>query len=139
MNPNLETTNLMLGIIAAVSVLEALLVIGMGIAGFLAYRKVMAVVEGIEARQLQPMMTRVNAVLDDLKVVSSTVKEETHRVDHALRSTVDRVDATAQRVRTNVRFTTRRAVGFLVGIRAAIEALLADRDSHHGDTFEVRS
>jgi hypothetical protein len=131
MTPNLETTNLMLGIIAAVSVLEALLVIGMGIAGFRAYRRVMTVVEGLEARHIQPAMTRVNGVLDNLQSVSATVKEETDRVDHALRSTVNRVDATAQRVRADVRLKTRHIVGFLIGLRAALEALLEDREVRH--------
>ena len=41
MSGELGTTNLLLGIMAAVSVLEALVVIGIGVAGFLAYRKVM--------------------------------------------------------------------------------------------------
>ena len=71
MSPELGTTNLLLGIMAAVSVLEALVIIGVGIAGFMAYRQVMALVEkvtgiaeGIEARQVAPAMHRVNAILD---------------------------------------------------------------------------
>jgi len=66
--------------------------------------------------------------LDDLKRVSATVKDETERVDHAFRTTVDRVDETAQRVRSNVRMKTSRIVGFMLGIRTAIEALLTDRE-----------
>jgi hypothetical protein len=127
MTGNLETTNLMLGIIAAVSVLEALLILGMGFAGLKAYRRVMTLVEDLEARHVQPTMVRLNAVLEDLKSVSATVKEETERVDHAFRTTVDRVDATAHRVRSNVRLKTSRVVGFMLGVRAAIEALLTDR------------
>ena len=38
---DLHTTNLLIGIIAVVSVLEALVVIGLGVGGFLAYRRVM--------------------------------------------------------------------------------------------------
>ena len=128
MTPNLDTTNFILGIIAAVSVLEALLVIGMGIAGVRAYQRVMTIVDGLEARHIQPTMVRVNGVLDDLKRVSATVKEETERVDYAFRSTVDRVDETAQRVRSNVRMRTSRIVGFMIGVRTAIEALLTDRE-----------
>ena len=37
---NLGTTNLLLGIMAAVSVLEALVVIGIGVAAFMVYRRV---------------------------------------------------------------------------------------------------
>ena len=69
----LGTTNLLLGIMAAVSVLEALLIIGMGIGGFVAYKKVMELVNGIEMRQVAPAMARLNAILDDMKAVSSKV------------------------------------------------------------------
>ena len=40
MSGELATTNVILGIMAAVSVLEALVIVGMGVAGFRAYRKV---------------------------------------------------------------------------------------------------
>ena len=124
MSAELGTTNLLLGIMAAVSVLEALLLIGMGIGGFIAYRKVMDVVNGIEMRQVAPAMTRVNAILDDVKTVSAKVKEETERVDHAIHSTMGRIDDTADRVRSNVRAKASRVVGFVRGLRVALEGML---------------
>jgi len=124
MSAELGTTNLLLGIMAAVSVLEALLLIGMGIGGFIAYRKVMDVVNGIEMRQVAPAMTRVNAILDDVKAVSAKVKEETERVDHAIHSTMGRIDDTADRVRSNVRAKASRVVGFVRGVRVALEGML---------------
>jgi len=124
MSAELGTTNLLLGIMAAVSVLEALLLIGMGIGGFIAYRKVMDVVNGIEMRQVAPAMTRVNAILDDVKAVSAKVKEETERVDHAIHSTMGRIDDTADRVRSNVRAKASRVVGFVRGLRVALEGML---------------
>ena len=56
-------------------------------------------------------MIRVNAILDDVKGVTAKVKEETERVDHAIHTTMDRVDDTADRVRSNVRAKTSRVVG----------------------------
>jgi hypothetical protein len=129
MEPNLGTTNLLLGIIAAVSVLEALLVIGVGVAGFMIYRRVMTLVEGLEARQVAPAMARVNAILDDVKVVTTKVKEETERVDMAIRTTMDRVDDTADRVRSNVRAKTSRVVGIVRGLRVALEGLFHARQA----------
>jgi hypothetical protein len=125
MDGNLGTTNVILGIMAAVSVLEALLLIGVGVAGYLIYRRVMDLIDGIEARQVAPAMARVNAILDDVKVVSAKVKEETERVDYAIRSTMNRVDDTADRVRTNVRAKTSRIVGFVRGARVALETMLS--------------
>jgi uncharacterized protein YoxC len=127
MDGNLGTTNVILGIMAAVSVLEALLIVGMGVAGYLVYRRVMDLVNGIEERQVAPAMARVNAILDDVKVVSAKVKEEAERVDYAIRSTMDRVDDTADRVRSNVRAKTSRIVGIVRGARVALENILHSR------------
>jgi len=127
MSGELGTTNLLLGIMAAVSVLEALVIMGLGVAGFIAYRRVMELVAGLESRQVAPAMARVNAILDDVKAVSTKVKEETERVDQAIHSTMDRIDDTADRVRSNVRAKTSRLVGFVRGLRVAIEGMLNSR------------
>ena len=124
MQGNLDTTNVLLGIMAVVSVLEALLLIGVGVGALLAYRRVMTLVNAIEERQIAPAMARANAILDNLKNVSATVKQETERVDQAIRATIDRVDDTADRVRSQVREKTSRVVGLVRGTRVAIETLL---------------
>jgi len=53
------------------------------------------------------------------------VKEETVRVDTAIRTTMDRVDEAADRVRTNVRAKTSRIVGVVRGARVAVEHMLS--------------
>lgn len=121
---NLATTNLLLGIMAAVSVLEALLLIGIGVGAYMAYRKVTTLVEGLERRHVVPAMTRVNAILDDAKEVSARVRAEAERVDAAIHSTMDRIDDTADRVRSTVRAKTNNIAGYIRGARAAIEAML---------------
>jgi hypothetical protein len=131
MTGELGTTNLLLGIMAAVSVLEGLVIIGAGVAAFMVYKKVTALVDqgmvlasGIEARQVAPAMMRVNAILDDVKDVTAKVKSETDRVDNAIHSTIDRIDDTADRVRTNVRAKTNALVALVRGARMAVEAFL---------------
>jgi uncharacterized protein YoxC len=69
-------------------------------------------------------MARVNAILDDVKGVSARVRQETERMDHAIRNTMDRVDDTADRVRSNVRARTSRLVGIVRGARVALETIL---------------
>jgi ABC-type transporter Mla subunit MlaD len=88
------------------------------------YRRVMTLVNGIEERQIAPAMARINSILDNLKDVSATVKQETDRVDHAIRATIDRVDDTADRMRSRVRSKTSRVIGMVRGARVAIETLL---------------
>jgi hypothetical protein len=145
MSADLSTTNLLLSIMAAASVLEALVIAGVGIAGVVAYRRVMAIVErglalvdGLEARQVAPAMLRVNAILDDVRDVTAKVKEETERVDHAIHATIDRIDDTAVRVRTNMRAKTRGIVGFIRGARAALEHLLRSEPGPGTENRQLR-
>jgi hypothetical protein len=91
MAPDLTTTNVLLGIMAAVSVLEALAVVGVFLAAFLVYRRVMQVVGSIEERQVAPAVARVNAILDDVKGVTSTVRQETGRIDRLLDWVLDAI------------------------------------------------
>jgi len=127
MPADLSTTNLLLGIMAVVSVLEALVVVGIGVAGWMIFKRVTELVEGLEQRHIVPLRTKVDAILTDVKGVTEKVKEETERVDYAIRTTMDRVDDTADRVKANMRYKTSRAVGFVRGVRAAIEGLLQSR------------
>jgi len=127
MEQSLATTNLLLGIMAAVSVLEALLLIGAGIGGFLVYRRVVTLMEGLEQRQIAPTVRRVHAILDDAKAVTETIRSETVRVDQAILSTMGRVDDTVDRVKSNVRAKTSRLVGLVRGARVALETILQSR------------
>jgi hypothetical protein len=113
---DLTTTNVFLGIMAGVSLLEALVIIGIGIAGLVMYRKMTAVyrevmdlVQTVEARHVTPAMARVNAILDDVKDVSSTVKREADSVDSAIRSTKGRVVGVARGASMAVRALLRYA------------------------------
>jgi hypothetical protein len=123
---NLHTTNLFLGIMAVVSVLEALLLIGMGIGGFIVYRKVMQLVNDLEARQIAPLREKVDAILIDVKTVTARVSQQTERVDHAISGTIHRVDETADRVKGSVRDKVNQAVGVLRGIRAVITSVIGN-------------
>jgi esterase/lipase len=123
----LGTTNLFLGILAAVSVIE---LIGLAVGGLFAYRlyaRATELLQGMEERQVAPAMARVNAILDDVKGVTSKVQEETDKVDQAIRGTLGRVDETADRVRATVQARANRALGFVHGIRVAIETFLSGR------------
>ena len=124
MDGNLGTTNVLLGIMAAVSVLQALVIIGAGVAGFLVYRRVTQLVTDLEARQVAPLRERVEAILADVKTVTSRVNQQTERVDHAINGTMDRVDETADRVRHSVRDKVNQATGVVRGIRAVVASVL---------------
>jgi methyl-accepting chemotaxis protein len=127
---DLGTTNMWLMIMAIVSVLEALLLIGMGVAGFLVYRRVMQLVNDLEVRQIEPLREKVENILVDVKAVTAQVSQQTERVNHAISGTMDRVDETAGRVTGSVRDKINQAVGMARGIRAIVMSLLG-HDTRH--------
>jgi hypothetical protein len=124
MSGNLETTNVLLGIMAAVSVLEALVLLAVGIGGFLIYRRVMQTATDLERRQIAPLREKVDAILADVKIVTERVSQQTERVDHAINGTIDRVDVTAERVKSSVAEKVNQTLGVVRGVRAVIMTLL---------------
>ena len=121
---NLDTTNVLLGIMAAVSVLEALFLIAVGIAGFMVYRRVVQLVGDLETRQIAPLRDKVDAILADVKTVTARVSHQTGRVDDAISGTIHRVDETADRVKGSVRDKVNQTVGIVRGVRAVIASLM---------------
>jgi pyrimidine operon attenuation protein/uracil phosphoribosyltransferase len=89
MVPDLTTTNVLLGVMAAVSLLEALAVIGLLVGGVLFYRRLQEVLSGLEDRQVAPVASRVNAILDDISSVTMRVKGEADRFDRFVRWGID--------------------------------------------------
>ena len=110
-----------LWIMAGLSILEALLLIGMGIGGYLVYSRVMTLVSELEARQIAPIREKVDAILVDVKSVTARVAHQT--VDHAVTGTINRVDETATRVRASVFDRVNQATGVVRGVRAVIMSL----------------
>jgi uncharacterized protein YoxC len=123
---NLETTNLMLGIMAAVSVLEALVLLGLGVGGLMIYRRVMRTIEELETRQVAPLREKVDGILVDVKTITARVSQQTERVDHAISGTMDRVDETAERMKHTVRDKVAQATGVVRGVRAVLMTLLGN-------------
>jgi hypothetical protein len=119
-----------LAIMAIVSVLEALVVLAIGIGGFLAYRRVMQLVNDLEVRQIAPVREKVDAILRDVKTVTAQVSHQTERVNHAISGTMDRVDETAGRVTGSVRDKVNQAIGMARGIRAIVMSVLG-HDARH--------
>jgi hypothetical protein len=126
---DLSSLSVPLWIMAVVSVLQALLLIGLGVAGYLLYSRVMTLVNDLEARQIAPIREKVDAILADVKGVTARVSQQTERVDTAITGTIDRVDHTADRVRAGVHDKVNQVAGVMRGVRAVIMSLL-HKESH---------
>ena len=112
-----------LWIMAVVSVLEALVLIGVAVGGFIAYRRTMQTISELETRQIAPLREKVEGILGDVHAITARVSHETQRVDDAIHTTIDRVDETAERVRGTVRDKVANAAGVVRGVRAVIMSL----------------
>ena len=121
---DLSTLSLPLWIMAVVSVLQALLLIGIGVGGYLLYSRATTLMSDLEARQIAPLRERVDAILTDVKGITARVNQQTERVDHAISGTIDRVDDTAHRVRMGVHDKVSQVAGVVRGVRAVIMSLL---------------
>jgi len=129
MGGELSTLSVPLWIMAVVSILQALLLIGIGVAGFVMYTRVTALVNELEAKHVAPLREQVDTILADVKSVTARVSQQTERVDQAITGTMDRVDDTAARVRAGVHEKVSQAAGVVRGVRAVIMSLL-QRESH---------
>jgi hypothetical protein len=120
---DLQTTNTALIVMAVVSVLEALVVIGLGVGAFIAYRRVMTLITDLEQRHVTPLTAKANDILDDVKAITAKAQLQAERVDHAISGTMDRVDQTAGRMKHSVMEQVARVTGVVRGIRAAVASV----------------
>ena len=134
MTGNLDTTNLFLGIMAVVSVLQALLLIAAGVMGWRLYTRAMQTVRDIEDRQVAPLvarvnvlMTKVDGILADVKGITARVEHQTERVDTAIHQTIDRVGETAGRVRSSVAGRVNSVLGLVHAARDLVGTLFNNR------------
>ena len=108
MTVDLTTTNILLGIMAFVSLLQALAVVGAMVAGVLVYRKMVQAIAAIEERQVAPVAAKANAILDDVKAVTATVREGSERVEWVAEWLFRLFDRRRQRPEATDRFDNRR-------------------------------
>jgi pyrimidine operon attenuation protein/uracil phosphoribosyltransferase len=121
---DLHTTNVALIVMAVVSVLEALVLIGIAVGGLMVYRRIMQLVNDLEDRQIAPVRAKVDAILGDVKTLTARVSEDAERVDQAIHGTISRVDDTAEHLKSTVREKVSDVAGVIRGVRAAIVSLL---------------
>lgn len=82
---DLSTTNVFLGILAVVSLVQLVAVMAICVGLYLVSRRVLQLIHTVEEKQLAPAAARVNAVLDDVKDITSHVKGQTACADSVSR------------------------------------------------------
>jgi uncharacterized protein YoxC len=134
---SLDTTNLLLGILAVVSVLEAVLLVVIGVMVWRLYAHARRTIYEIEQRQIAPLTARANAlmtsvddVLADVRGITSRLAQQAERLDSAIRTTVDHADEAAGRVRRAVAARVNRVIGVMHGVRAACDIFFERKNNN---------
>jgi hypothetical protein len=117
---DLTTTNILLGVMAVVSVLEAIALIAGGILALRLYRDVNAQLQVLEQRHVQPLTAQAAIILDTVQRISAHVEHSTTRVDAAVQGTLERAEEAVDRVQGGARRATDTVVGIVRGVRTAI-------------------
>lgn len=85
MAADLTTTNLFLGIIALVSVLQAVGLIVLAYHAFHVSQKVNRAIDSVEHNQIGPALLRVQSILDDVKAATSVINAHARWLDRLFR------------------------------------------------------
>ena len=133
---NLNTTNILLGFMAAVSAIQALVILCVGVMAFRLYRQTLQAIRDIEQRQIAPLaasvaelLGRADGILADVKDVTSRVTRGTERLDAAVQDTMHSVDETAGRVFSSVESRVIRIARLAYGVMSAMQGLFRGRHS----------
>ena len=126
MTPDLQTTNVWLGILAVAAALQTLLLVAAAIGLLRMYRKTTATLELLEQRHLAPIAARAQLIMDDLQDVTARAR----RVDETLRAKLHGVEGAVREVRYAVGDRMWPVVGVARAVRAGLRAFTAKSPAH---------
>jgi len=117
---DLTMTNVWLGILAVISVIEFLMIAVVGLLAYKAYKQMMTIVENVERMHIAPVRARVDAILDEVEVITGRVKHAQNSVTAALHTA-----ANAGSIFTStVKAKTWPIISVIKGVRMAAAAIL---------------
>lgn len=121
MGSSLETTNVFLGVMIGLSVIQILVLCIVVVVGYRKLENLTSLIRDYEHRHIAPLTTKVNEILADVKGVTARVNKESGRADAVLRNALGAVDEATTRVRTNMQTT----MGITMAIAEAVRAVMA--------------
>ena len=123
---SLQTTNVWLGILAVVSLLEFLMIVAAGVLAFRLYKEAMSTIQAIERVHIAPLRMRVDLLLDQVEIMTDTVKHAQESVSDTLRH----VTGAGTLVAGAVRAKAWPILGIIQGLKSAANAIRKNgRDS----------
>jgi len=117
---DLTMTNVWLAILAVVSLVEFLMIAAAGYFAFRAYKQVMNVIETVERAHIAPLRARVDAILDEVEVITGKVRYAQDSVSAAFHT----AGSAGSLIAGTVKSKTWPLLGIIRGVRMAANTLL---------------
>ena len=119
-------TDLFLGIIAAATLVMAVLQVGAIMYAGLLARRMARLLERLE-QELKPLSDSVNAIGRDAARAAALAAAQVERVDQLFTSATDRIEQTAQALQKAATIPAREGAALLAALRAAVGAFREQR------------
>jgi hypothetical protein len=123
---DLGTTNTWLAVMAIVSVLEFLMLVGIGFSVYRLYRRVAVSLDRLAQQHLVPLSEHAHAVFENIEDVTARAR----RIEDTLRERLDRIDGAVATAKTVVRGQIAPVLGIVQGVRAGLGSLFEKRASN---------
>jgi hypothetical protein len=114
-----DTAVVLLGIMTVALVIMAVVQIGLIVVALRVARQVTTTAETFR-RELRPLIDKIGVVTDDAARVTALALTQMERVNHALASTSQRVDATVSMIEGLVARPVRRSAAVVAAFKAAL-------------------
>jgi len=121
---NLTMTNVWLGILAVVSLLEFLIIVVAGLMGYKLYRQATESLATVERLHIAPLRARVDAVLDEVQLITGRVKHAQNSVGDA----VKQVAGAGGHIADTVRAKAWPILGVISGLRSVVSTLISEKN-----------
>jgi uncharacterized protein YoxC len=126
---DLTWTNTFLGILAIISLIQFLIMCAAVFLAYRMYQKTMTTIETIERVHIAPLRARVDALLDQVQLVTDKVRHVQESVVDALKH----VTGTGSAVAGAVKSKTWPIVGIIQGIKSMANSVIGNGRHEHGD------
>ena len=130
---DLTMTNVWLGILAVISLIEFLMIAAGGFLAFKAYKQMMSVVENVERMHIAPLRARVDGILDEVEGITMKVKHAQDSVSSALHTAAGAGSIIADTVRAR----TWPVLRVIRGVKMAATALLHNNGKHERPVIDA--
>jgi tetrahydromethanopterin S-methyltransferase subunit B len=115
------TSELFLGVIAAATLVMAVIQAGLVIWGIVLVRRVSAAVEKMEGA-VEPVLSRLDAVANEALVSMAAARSQMDRLEQMTSGVVYRLDQTVRQAQSYLLAPARQGAALLAGARAAVLA-----------------